>query len=221
MVTKRGFTLAETLITLTIVGLIAVFVIPTITKVTPNQNKVLFKKAYSSLEKAINDLSNDEADYPTTAGTDSNSNNILTIGFSNTATGNAPPASTDKFCYALSQEMNTTGNVAPATMCPIGAPNIGTFTTTDGIVWSMPTPTVSASYFVPTNPDPAKYLYIKVDVNGTKAPNCGDTGNSSGFTACTAGQTPDKFYIGVRYDGKIMVNDPNAVAILTNPTVNQ
>lgn len=220
MVMKKGFTLAETLITLALVGIIAAFVIPAITKTTPNQNKVLFKKAYSSLERAISDLSNDEVDYPTVPGTSTDGLNtpLTTIGFNNTSIGAAAPASTDKFCYLLSQQMNTTLTQAqiatPSTYCPVAA-GTGTFTTTDGIIWSMTTPTATSFALTPSS-----YMYIKIDVNGAKAPNCGDTGNSSGFTACTANQSADKFYIGIRYDGKMNVVDANATAILQNPTVN-
>lgn len=194
----KAYTLSEVLVTIGILGVLAAMIIPAVTKTKPDVNKVMFKKAYSSIEKTVADMIGDSIAYPSTD----------TTGFANADTSGITgfPASTDKFCYLFSQRMNTVNTVN----CPsTGGP--GTFTTTDGIVWTFTVPstfTVGAS----------NYYNIKIDVNGTKAPNCGDTANSSGYTACTGNQTADKFYVGVRYDGKINVIDTNAIPILTNPT---
>ena len=52
---KKGFTLAEVLITLAIIGVIAAFSIPTLLQSTQNEeNKVAYKKAFTIASQAIN-----------------------------------------------------------------------------------------------------------------------------------------------------------------------
>jgi len=62
---KKAFTLAETLIVLVIIGVIASLTIPTLMKnVSYNNDKVLFKSAYKIVETAVSDLISDVAIYP-------------------------------------------------------------------------------------------------------------------------------------------------------------
>ncbi len=50
---KKGFTLAETLITLTIIGIIMAVVMPLVSKVQPDRDVLMFKKGMYSLQAAV------------------------------------------------------------------------------------------------------------------------------------------------------------------------
>lgn len=208
----------------------------------------MFKKAYSTLEKAVSDMISDETNYPSSAtGTD---NNSITVprGFNyTTATING---TVNKFCFLLADQLNTIGTVT----CPVAsegggalwgwnAGQDGTFTTTDGIYWRL--------YFrtddtLPNNQFPLNSAWpsttvavypdtVYIDVNGlSKGPNCTASTFASGFApqcASTAdcSSNPDIFIISVRYDGKLYVGgyhgqaytDACANSILSNPTTNQ
>jgi prepilin-type N-terminal cleavage/methylation domain-containing protein len=60
---QKGFTLAETLITMAVIGVIMALSIPAIIQNT-NDTKPLFKKAYNTVEEMVNDLINDTVKYP-------------------------------------------------------------------------------------------------------------------------------------------------------------
>ena len=54
---KRGFTMAETLITLGIIGVIAAIILPLINKIRPDDMKVGYLKAYDALSTSIKNIS--------------------------------------------------------------------------------------------------------------------------------------------------------------------
>lgn len=231
---RKGFTLAEVLLTLGILGIIAVMLLPTMRKVTPDTNKLMFKKAYSNLENIIEGISNDETVYPPqnnwTYGSNSytcTDNNSVTVqcGFHNVLTTANALYANNKFCTLLTQQINTTGT----TFCPVNstASGYGYFGTSDGIYWNVfnsiadsttasnATPSSTATEF-PLN---SNYYTTKIliDVNGTKGPNCtldtnGNTyaafynGTAAGsFNYSASCSNPDRFIISVRYDGKMLV----------------
>ena len=79
MKNKMGFTLAEVLITLGIIGVVAAMTIPTLMKnVQDVQYKTAYKKAYSTLWQAIN-ASNANNELTPASTTTEFQNNILTI----------------------------------------------------------------------------------------------------------------------------------------------
>ena len=75
---KYGFTLSEVLVTMAALGLIAVVLIPTADKLKPNHELLMFKKAYYTASRVVQDLINDPYSYPGTNDPD-------TSGFSNTS----------------------------------------------------------------------------------------------------------------------------------------
>lgn len=230
---KRAFTLAETLVTLVMIGIIASLTTPMLMNVLPNQNKVKFKKAYSTLENVISNMSNDEVNYPSTImGTNITSSASVPMGFQNT-TAVTSPVTCNKFIYLFLQQVNTIG----ATNCNPPAQtttNIGT--TTDGITWYIYLNAVDSTSSPPDKVEfPIDFLAYKtkiiMDVNGAARPNCtADLGFATyGLTQCAANTTPDTFIIGVQYDGTLQIGSSSindigptgAKAILTNPTNNK
>lgn len=219
---KKGFTLAETLITLVVLGVIAAVLIPTIMNVAPDNNKVMFKKAYSTLERTVSELINDETKYP--AGT-SWSNDGGTTNYNCADTGGTPAVdcgfhntylasnTTDnKFGYLFSQQLNTVGTVTLLGKTTANGTGNNIFTTTDGITWYVRIP-VADDYNARTTPSsydntlqfPTMNLYLTkvlVDVNGkAKGPNCSaDSGiatykpssPSPDYTLCSDATDPCK-----------------------------
>lgn len=204
MMIKKGFTLPEVIITLCVLGVIAAVLVPTITKNRPDENKIMLKKAYSTVEQTISELINDDVNYPATELA-LNSNGVMTQRGFNYKTPHANiPANTEKFCYLFTQKLNTIGVAA----CDDDG-LLGTFETSDGLRWWM-----KGDFPMTPTPD----YGIIVDVNGDKGPNCefydADT------CAASHPNDVDTFTIFVRYDGKLSVDDA-AAAILADPTNNK
>lgn len=230
----KGFTLAEVLISLTVLGVLAAILTPVLQKSTPDQNLQLFRKAYNTVGTAVSDLINDEQSYPSSSlGNTTNPTTINTpVGFNNlNITGTLVPANVtttdghsyppNKFCYLFSQEVNTVGNET----CPTLYAN-GTFSTRNGMSWTIVNPAIEHQFPL----DGKNYsTRIVVDVNGSKSnggkgPDCsyiGFTYEDTTWPACSTvsskvwpdvadGIVPDVYDIGVRYDGSITIFKMNA-----------
>ena len=61
---KRGFTLAEILISVGIVGVIAALMLPMVNKYKPYENKIKFLKAYSAMYEMMPVIVNNRVAYP-------------------------------------------------------------------------------------------------------------------------------------------------------------
>lgn len=219
---KKGFTLAEVMITLATLGVIAAILIPAITSLAPDRNKVMFKKAYYSLEQAISQLINDEVHYPSGSTWSSsggpaeckNGSIYVNCSFYNTtATSDIPVAyKNNKFCYLLQQELNILKTDVACSRPDTTIP--AQFTTSDGITWF-----VYDMYGFPI-PAPAATTYttsIVFDVDNDNTTGCGNVTNAE---ACAAGKTPDRYQITIDYDGTLRVQDAAGKAILSNPFKN-
>ncbi len=172
---KYAFTLSEVLITLVLVGIIASILLPALIQNKPDKNKVLFKKAYTTVENIVTELVNDDRLYPLANGTEGLDNTTSVTVNDTSYSGNT------KFCKLFALKLNTI-ETDDAIQC--GADNVA-FTTSDSIQWYMPETAFAAD---------AK---IKVDVNGSKEPNC-----EYNTTSC---DEPDQFAIYVSPDGSVGV----------------
>ena len=179
----KAFTLGEVLVTLLIVGVIAATLIPTLKNIQPDRQKLMFKKAYTTVERIVTELVNDDYLYSETDDA---------VGLDNTNTvdvnGNDYGGDT-KFCRLFAMKVNVVDDAAircPGT--PGGSGTFGTpsFTTTDNVAFFIPSSTFGTA---------AK---ITVDTNGDKEPNC-----KYNATSCNK---PDIFEIFVEADGGIYVN---------------
>ena len=65
---KKGYTLAEILITLGIIGIVSALIFPLANRMRPNENKVKFLQTYDAIAKVVKELANDSSVYPA-AGT--------------------------------------------------------------------------------------------------------------------------------------------------------
>ena len=193
MVNKiKAFTLAEVMVTLTIMGVLASIMLPVLKDIQPDKTKATFKKAYYVTERIVYDMVTDEDLYPSLGayrGFD-NTNQAFYNGRSYGGGNNGR----HKFYKLFAAHVNkTTTEPNSGAEIPengiVGEPNI---VTTDGIAWYIP-----ESEFVDCNglnggEDPNHALGIMVDVNGARDPN-------------TIGV--DRFMIYIQADGRVFVND--------------
>lgn len=181
MINKQAFTLAEVMITMAVLGVLASVLLPAVSKVRPNENKALFKKAYYVAERMVGELVNDDELYPIGEGTIDGLNNVNEVTYNGTKYSGS-----DKFCKLFAAKVNTINdnvNCVGGSATPTNS-NVPSFITTDGIYWYMPITAFEAD------------KSITVDVNGDKKPNC------KFGTNCIK---PDQFEIWIQSDGKMYV----------------
>ena len=116
---KKGYTLAEALVTLGIIGIIAALVVPAANKARPNENKIKFLQTYDAIETQIKNFTQNSRYFPTCQ--DFNDGNGVRCfpdyPLFNTSAGvddilrgimNNSDTSNDKLCYLLADAMSTT-----------------------------------------------------------------------------------------------------------------
>lgn len=196
----KGFTLAEVMITMAVLGVLASILLPAVSKVRPNENKTLFKKAYYVAERMTGELVNDETLYPVGDGEAEGLANIAEAWYDGECYGKpddqAPACSngsngSDKYCKLFAAKVNTINedvNCVAGSREPTNS-NVPSFITTDGIYWYMP--------YTDFDTDKA----IIVDVNGDKKPNCRCTTDS-----CADCTNPDQFQIWIEPNGRMYVD---------------
>ena len=93
---KQGFSLAEALMTMVVLGIILAFVLPSITSTKPSESKLLYKKTFYTISEAMMAVINNPDLYDTTQY------DVL-----------KHPVNTEEenFCQYLAGYLNTVGNV--------------------------------------------------------------------------------------------------------------
>jgi prepilin-type N-terminal cleavage/methylation domain-containing protein len=194
--TKRfGFTLAEVLITLGIIGVVAAMTIPTLMNQTGQAEfKTGFKKIVSTLNQAITmNVALDSADFSVLAsGTSTNPNSIYNM-----------------FSTRMNIISATTGDVSGsmggATAAFNGSGSNYTFFFNDGMVISFATTAASC-----TTANQAG-CRMAVDVNGTKKPNILSVATSAASTARIGDQ-----YVLDFFNQQVLPHDEKARYVLYN-----
>ena len=194
---KFGFTLAETLIVLCVLGVLATIMLSSLTGMMPDKSKVFYKKAYQTTERVVGELVNDENLYPY---------NEERIGFRNTerqlwpGTNEAYEGNT-KFANLFRRKVNTSQTQStrrweeclPADNTPFTNGIANRFITTDGICWGLR----NADFTGDTSS-----TVISIDINGAEEPNTTENGPNR-----------DRFRIFVDYDGRVHVDGPSYRAL--------
>ena len=186
---NKAFTLAETLIVLSIIGVLATVMLSAMSKMSPDKTKMKFKKAYQTVERTVGELVNDENLYPYDPDK---------IGFQNISEVTWPGSSEKysgetKFKNLFKRKLNTIGTYS-------GNGSNTYFITSDGIGYLVET-----TSFTSSNPQST----IFVDTNGEEKPNCVKNLDNTYPTGCSEDKQ-DIFRIFVSYDGKVQVSDPTA-----------
>lgn len=199
----KGFTLAEVLVCLAVVSVLATILIPTLGKIQPNKNKTMFKKAYQITERVIYELVNDATLYPEVEGVHG-FDNLKRVSFNNTNYGSDTLNSDEalcKFTNLFAEKLNTLSD-SPAcgnytwTDGSLISSASRSIVSTDGIFWALPKTNFTAG----ESAAPA-YKKIMIDVNGDKQPNKMDSEDAS---AVCSGDV-DRFTLYVRSDGIVRV----------------
>lgn len=151
---QKAFSLAEVLICISVIAVMYALLTPMMAKYSPKEKKVMLKKSYSTIEKVIDRMINDDVAYPD-----------IKQGF-DFIEATSKSSGYDKFCYYFIDSMNTVEHNYR------NEDNTGTCTakTSDGIYWSI------ENINPASNDDYSKK--ISVDINGAKNPNCAYNGSS-------------------------------------------
>lgn len=204
MTRKNAFTLAEVLITLGIIGVVAAMTMPTLMNSTQGaQYKTAYKKALSAISQAIvlNVALDDYnlADTSTTATGTTGTQNMYSL-FKNRM--NVVKTSQTTTGYAITERGAVFGQ---------GSTNYTMFFN-DGIAFSFPIATGECSESAVRAPGATKCRGF-IDVNGQKGPNkivqCDGTADDT----CEV-TNPTDVYPVIFYDQTLLPNSPAARAVL-------
>lgn len=200
----NAFTLTELLIALGVIAILCAILMPVIFNLMPNQNTIMAKRAFYTVQSVVSELINDDACYPdkTTAAEDADKR----IGFDD---GFGTPN-----CLKWNGSYVTTEGSANTKFLTLFKDKLGideteytsnSFSTADGMDWLISTG------FVNNKTDGGSATII-VDVNGVRTePNCSNNnktyteiGNPGSCADKTSGF--DRFSMTVRGDGRVTIN---------------
>ena len=220
--TKRfGFTLAEVLITLGIIGVVAAMTMPTLMNQTQGaQYKTAYKKALSALSQALTlNVALDEWNFADLDGNGTSPSYLLTDMLQKRM--NVVRTETTSFNDAKGKAYKVTGDPTNKGTAPEGGTAIASTNTTvffnDGIMFTFPTKsdTCTADATVASVGSDGRSKVCKgfIDVNGIKAPNKFVKCDASTAAACEI-KNPTDVYPVVFYDSTVLPNSPAAKAVL-------
>ena len=198
---KKGFTLSEMVVTIGVIGVLALILIPVLRDAVPNQEQAMFKKAYYIIERSVSEMINDEDLYPEAdIGEPNYLGNTVEVTYKDTTT-----SGDTKFCELFASKLNRTSNIVCSAEIKKFTDNefpTGSITTTDSIVWLLPVSNFADS-------DVPQEIYI--DVNGKKQPNC--------FYNKTTCKKPDRFTVKVYQDGRVLADGTMEVEYLNKVSI--
>lgn len=217
---RGGFTLAEVLITLGIIGVVAAMTMPTLMNSTQGaQYKAAYKKALSALSQAVTlNMALDEWNFADLSTADGYSMANLIEARMNkvrTETGSFNDAKGDPYAVKINSSLK--GNGDGSVSAP-GTSNV-TYFFNDGIMFTYPNTVKECTIGTSTFEDEREKLVQNgcvgfIDVNGIKAPNrivqC-DSGEDD--TDCVI-KSPTDIYPVIFYDQTIRPNSVAARAVL-------
>ncbi len=146
---RFAFTLAETLLTLAIIGVVIALMLRSISRVNPDKDKILFLKSYHSIELAVSNIITDASKYDqnteenadfssvplSTAFANVNGTIYCTDGWQNPSGGetgvtcsNTVIDQSNALCYFLAEQINHVGKMD----CTAGADTMN-FKSTNGV----------------------------------------------------------------------------------------
>jgi len=183
----KAFTLAELMITVVIIGILATMMLTNLMSVKPDENALLYKKAFYSMSEAISALTNDSTKFPEG------------VFDSKITTETGITDIEEYFCTEVANALNTLGVISCATERN-GNTNIDP---TDGNYdFKLSNGTLVAGLNHAFDDEDRKAitpdtLTICVDVNGAAGPNAGCAEADRGTV------DKDQFRIRISRDGKV------------------
>lgn len=199
MMKRFGYTLAEALIALAIVGVVAALTLPMVNKFMPDTNKVTYLKTYDSIVEAVHQMATNTKLYPLIWGDYAYTNAPLANIFSIDDITGVPLADPTKFCQILALHF---GEKNPScTPSPTWTPSF----TSNGVQF-----VVRTDYALLPYTDQVNYRsIIEIDVNGDEGENSYLSANCS---------NPDRFRFEVAADGKVIAVDQKGQEYLATRT---
>ena len=191
----KGFTLAEVMVALAVIGVLVAVVTPAIIKTKPNKNKMMVKKTFYSVEQIVSSLINDARLYPdyTDGCDDGDDTTVCYYGFDDTSKvkyDGEEFVGANKFRGLFKAKMNVSR---------ADASNEYIFYTNDGVKWDLSGATGWTQVANNTKP-------ITIDVNGDGAPNCRQSAEG-----CSATNF-DQYIINIQTNGKLRIDAADAEA---------
>ena len=209
--TKRfGFTLAEVLITLGIIGVVAAMTMPTLMNQTNGaQYRTAYKKALSAISQAVTlNVALDEWNFADATVTSTGADDTSIYSMLNKRMNVVRKETGTISGYNVAMRSSLTGVGTPAAQ---GSGNYSLFFN-DGIMFSFPTSSTACSN------DTTRTVHLCkgfIDVNGIKPPNKEVKCDNSGATATNCEvKNPTDVYPVIFYDQTIVPNSPAARAVL-------
>lgn len=212
---KNGYTLAEVLITLGIIGVIAAVCAPLINKYKPDTTKIMYLKTYDMVVDTVQKLIANETIYPTV---DNANNDCKDYPLYNTDAVEIdadtiinPNGNKDKLTYALAYAMGVDINKDPDTFSYSGDTlDYGVILKNPHFITNNGTP-----FFVSTFKDTSQKEYVSnvyFDIDGV------DKGSNCLYRSAYPNQckTPDVFYLKILADGSVYPADKMGAAYLAN-----
>ena len=219
---KQAYTLAEVLVALGIVGIIAAVSLPMISRFKLDTTKIMYLKTYDTLKEAIYSIANNENWYRKTIDFSSEGGNIVNIA-------NYPLFDTHSikkingskhhgvfaFHTILREVLNGKGGIDTFTMgdSPVAldiSNNVNDSNTPN--TQSMNSERGTAPHAINQNTQLATlYYFITADINGDAPPN-------SLYNPATPNVVPDRFTFIVLPSGELVAADPYGQAYLAERT---
>ena len=210
---NKAFTLTELLVALGVIAILCAILLPVVFNLMPNQNTMMAKRAFYTVQSVVAELLNDESCYPDKTALPSNPK----LGFDD---GEGTPNCIDwddsktdsagtKFLTLFHSKMGLNGSDA-------------TFTSKDGMEWAF----TNSNFTAPTLDSTTGKLSgdggsitLTIDVNGSDKPNCGQGGNyatelGTGGSDCDSRTNGfDRFQMTIKGNGQIEINEADVWAI--------
>ena len=216
--TKRfGFTLAEVLITLGIIGVVAAMTMPTLMNQTQGaQYKTAYKKALSALSQAVTlNVALDEWNFADATGKgdtyliDKMLSSRMNVVRTETSYGNIKDSKGKDYAVTLAE-----GAVGAGTVPDLTQTGNTTLFFNDGIMFSFPTASANCTMDA-TQGATGRNKICKgfIDVNGVKAPNKLVKCDNTDASKCEI-KNPTDVYPVMFYDSTVLPNSPAAKAVL-------
>ncbi len=227
MIKNKAFTMSEALIVLGIVAVLAALSVVAITNSKPDENITLFRRAYSTTAKIVQDMMNDRDLYPnaetnkieeSTLGSVANSVGLFDSSFSDDIKSKYPYLSCEgESCPFGKKFIETFMHKANALSSDIksysrnglaGSKSVteGSMTTPDGIYWNIIVKNkTDREHHISTNT-----ITVNTYMNGE------DTTKSCSYNAATC-PYPTRFAFNIDRNGKITPQDPMACSYLRYP----
>ena len=184
---KKAYTLAEVLLTLAIIGVLATVTIPLVGHIKPDKNKMLYHKAYNTLAANVHKIAKDISLYDKHMTGNGNIYNVSRYPLYNMEKPSNPK-------YSGNQGYSKLGNIIKDLMQ--GEGTYKEFKTKNGMIWR-----IDDTYVYENQGDIISYTRVEVDVDGK------DNGPNHYYEPNKFTGKPDTFVFYITASGEIIPGD--------------